>query len=440
MKILKLKRKSKSRLYRRKIKKKNKLLYYIKYFGFLLLIPIGLIIVKLVFINKNSNTNTYNNKNNSIFNNIKHRIYNSMNNNINNAINILLNLTFEEENKNIQEYVNLSLNGTLLNPNKVFHKSTNPKISIVIALYNAEHFIHNAILSIQNQNFDDIEIIIIDDYSNDNSVNKVEELMKNDPRILLYKNKENLGILYSKTKGIMLSKGKYVMILDQDDLFPQKDVFSTLYYEIEKENLDILRFAYIVTGERDIHNIKSNNIFSYEESEILSQSDIINTVTRYKEGKTEVIGHFLWDKIYRTNLFKKTIGEIDNKFLETKTNCMEDFLLYFLLSRNANKYKQIKRIFYFQIHWNYKYKNDENIRCMSYLNYIEVIFMKTNNTFYDKRFASHELNIWFLNHNCKNNIFIQSRAKLVCKMFLENPFIENDVKDKIRNFFSSLNP
>ena len=357
MKILKLKRKSKSRLYRRKIKKISKLLYYIKYFWFLFLIPIGLIILKLVFINKNSNTNTYNNKNNSIFNNIKHRIYNIMNNNINNAINILLNLTFEEESKNIKEYVNLSLNGTLLYPNKIFHKSTNPKISIVIALYNAEPFIQNAILSIQNQNFDDIEIIIIDDYSNDNSVLKVEELMKNDPRILLYKNKENLGTLYSKTKGIMLSKGKYVMILDQDDVFPQKDVFSTLYYEIEKEDLDILGFAYIVSRERDIHSIKSNNIFSYEESEILSQSEIINTVTRYREGKTEVIYHFLCDKIYRTNLFKKIIGEIDNKFLETKTNCVEDFLLYFLLSRNANKYKQIKRIFYFQIHWNNQYNN-----------------------------------------------------------------------------------
>jgi len=425
--MIKLKLLSKPKYYKRKVrkKKKNKLLKYIKYFRFLFLIPITLIIIKLVLIKKNTNNN----------------INNSMYNIINNGINNLPNLTLEEEYKNIQEYIELSLNGTVLYPNKVFHKSINPKISIVIALYNAEPFIQNAILSIQNQNFDDIEIIIIDDFSSDNSVNKVEEIMKNDPRIFLYKNEENLGTLYTKTKGIMLSKGKYVMILDQDDVFPQKDVLSTLYYEIEKENLEILSFAFIVIQERDIHSIKNGILYSVNETEILSQSEIIKTMTRYKEGKPEMDCNYLWDKIYQTNLFKRIIEQIDNKFMETKMNSFEDFLLYFLLSRNANRYKQIKRIFYIQIHRIKKYRNPnrENIYCLSSLNYIEIMLLNTNNSIYDKRFASYELKRWFLSNNCKYNEFIKNRAKLVCKMFLENSFIENDVKNNIKILFPEYN-
>ena len=57
-----------------------------------------------------------------------------------------------------------------------------------------------ALLSIQNQNFKDIEIVMVDDGSKDNSIGLIKKLMRTDPRIVLYKNKENKGMLYTKTK------------------------------------------------------------------------------------------------------------------------------------------------------------------------------------------------------------------------------------------------
>ena len=134
-----------------------------------------------------------------------------------------------EEYKDIQEFINMAMNGTLYNPNEVFKKSENPKISIVVSVYNGEGYIKSALLSIQNQDFKDIEIIIVDDCSKDNSVNLIKELMIKDPRIILYQNEENKGNLYTKVRGILHCKGKYLLILDMDDIYAQRDAFSTLF-------------------------------------------------------------------------------------------------------------------------------------------------------------------------------------------------------------------
>ena len=143
-----------------------------------------------------------------------------------------------EEYKDIQEYIYMVINRTLYNPNEVFKKSENPKISIVISVYNGEGYLKEALLSIQNQDFKDIEVIMVDDCSKDNSVNLIKELMVKDPRIKLYQNDENKGALYTKARGVLNSKGKYVMTLDEDDLYVQRDAFSTLYSEAEENNLD----------------------------------------------------------------------------------------------------------------------------------------------------------------------------------------------------------
>ena len=135
-----------------------------------------------------------------------------------------------EEYKDIQEYFDMSMNGTLYNPNEVFKKFENPKISIVITVYNGEGYLKTTLLSIQNQDFKDIEIIIVDDCSKDNSVNLIKELMIQDPRIKLYQNEQNKGMLYAKTRGVLHAKGKYVMLLDVDDIYSQRDAFSTLIF------------------------------------------------------------------------------------------------------------------------------------------------------------------------------------------------------------------
>ena len=360
-------------------------------------------------------------------------------------------LSYEDYQK-MQEFLNLSLNNTLLDPLENLVKSQYPKISIVIALYNGEGYLKNGLMSIQNQDFKDIEIIFVDDFSRDNSMYLVRHFMEKDPRIILLKNKENKGTLYTKAKGVLNSKGKYVMIFDQDDMYTQRNALSTVYNEIEKYNLDMLGFSAKEIYRYNINTKKFKHKFrNYIKTPILYQPDIPKRMYKYtKSGNVIRAGSVLWNYIIKNELFKKIIGQIDEIFLGTKMVRHEDYLFLFLLTRNAISLKQIKKIFYVQIVFkkstnkkinfslSEKQKNKENLHCMSFINYIEFLLMKTNDTVQDKKIASFELNRWFLKE-CRENQYVRERGVMLCKLFLNNKYIENGVKKKILNFMDEIN-
>ena len=358
------------------------------------------------------------------------------------------NRTLNEEFHDMQIFVNMDVNHSLINPNEKFYKSKYPKISVVIPMYNSEGYIENAVCAIENQDLKDIEIIIIDDFSKDNSVKIVKKLIKRDPRIILHQNKETKGTLYSKCKGVSLSNSKYVLVSDHDDLYTQSDAFSSMYYEMEKNNLDILGFASVFTPTIKLRQRPS--LYIFQNIPKYYQPYISNRMYRFKKNNTVVqrVGDVIWNYIFRTSIFMKSIQQIDDNIMNTRMNCHEDFLLFFLLTRNANSIKNIRSIFYAHIYWVNETKKSivfskeekkivkANYKCLSYINYIDFLLGRTNNTVQDKRIASYELQNWFLNHKCKNNTFIQERAINVCKSFLENQYIQEEIKDKIRLFLN----
>ena len=116
---------------------------------------------------------------------------------------------------------------------RVFNSSEQPKISTVIPLYNCSKFIGKTVKSIQNQNIKDIEIILVNDYSTDNTLSIVKKLEEQDHRIKIINNKKNMGILYSRSIGTLLSKGEYIFPLDNDDLFLDEDVFKSISNNIK---------------------------------------------------------------------------------------------------------------------------------------------------------------------------------------------------------------
>jgi len=78
------------------------------------------------------------------------------------------------------------------------------------------------------------------------------------------------------------------------------------------------------------------------------------------------------------------------------------------------------------------------MQCLAYINYIEFILIKTNNEINDKRIASSELKIWFLDHKCRNNSYIRERAINVLELFLKNDYIEKEVKNEILVFLNEI--
>jgi glycosyltransferase involved in cell wall biosynthesis len=345
----------------------------------------------------------------------------------------------------IQDYLKMNLNEKLINSFDIFYKVKNPKISIIISVYNGKGYIKSAVRSIQNQNFKDIEIIIIDDFSSDDSEKVIKELMKEDPRIVFLSNKENKGALYTKTKGILQSKGKYVMTLDMDDLYASEDAFSTLYDEAEKYDLDIVGFGSIINH---INILKKNIIkYNYFESPIILQPDISKRMyIKNENGEIKRLNNVIWCFFYKRKLFIKAIKLIENKFLNRIMNVHDDMILFFLLTRNARKLKQIQRIFHIvlirpnpvdpSIIYRLKEKDKERKKnnCLAYLSYAEFLFLHTNNTYNDKEIASYELELWFLDNECRNNTLIRKHALNICLLYLKNRYINNRTKEKIKTF------
>ena len=107
-----------------------------------------------------------------------------------------------------------------------------PKVSVIISIYNRQEFVNYTIKSIQKQSLKEIEIIYVDDCSTDKSRDYIEKAAVNDKRIILIKNKKNMGSLYTKSIGVLKSKGKFVHLLDSDNILCDGNYLEYLYNKI----------------------------------------------------------------------------------------------------------------------------------------------------------------------------------------------------------------
>ena len=124
----------------------------------------------------------------------------------------------------IEQYYRIC-NQKYLIQNKTFQRSETPKISIITPIYNRKATLKRYLRSIQNQEFNDLEIILIDDLSEDNTSQEIELLKREDERIILIKNKQRRGTLISRNIGVLKSKGEFLLFVDPDDLISENIIY-----------------------------------------------------------------------------------------------------------------------------------------------------------------------------------------------------------------------
>ena len=133
-------------------------------------------------------------------------------------------------------------NNNILMNNEIYEKNKNPDISIIVLMYNQANCIHKCLRSIQNQSLKNLEIIIIDDCSQDNSTEIIEEYKKTDKRIILIKHDRNDGKIKSRSDGIRKARGNYISFIDGDDAFIHKDILKNSFNIANITDLDITEF------------------------------------------------------------------------------------------------------------------------------------------------------------------------------------------------------
>lgn len=92
------------------------------------------------------------------------------------------------------------------------------KVSVLIPVFNVEKYIKDSVQSIRNQTYKNIEIIVIDDGSTDDTFGVVAKIAESDKRIKLFKNEKNIGIVKTLNRALELSTGEYIARMDGDDI------------------------------------------------------------------------------------------------------------------------------------------------------------------------------------------------------------------------------
>ena len=265
-------------------------------------------------------------------------------NNIN-CIDSKIDDSIEEE---IKSFLTKNLEEKLLSGEK-FETSEKPKFSIIIPIYNNEASLTSTIRSIQNQNLKDIEIICINDRSNDTSLKILKNLQKDDRRIWIRKNRSKRGILFNFIDGALESNGEYILFIYPGDYLANADALTKLYDIATKDynkKFDIVNFQACNFDIKDkeikikslISQIDKNNLTT-----IIKQPDIQDFYyEKQKNKKNEII----YDKIYRKALIKRMANFIGPNIWNLNIDYFHQYLINFGNIIKAKSLIYVKDIFY----------------------------------------------------------------------------------------------
>ena len=205
-----------------------------------------------------------------------------------------------------------------------------PKVSVIIPVYNVEKYVKRCIESIINQTLKDIEIIIVDDGSTDNSLYIVEEYANNDSRIKLY-SKKNEGLGLTRNFGITRSTGEYIAFLDSDD-FVEKDFLERLYNLARKNDADIC-FGETKKFFNSTGKIYDFEIFNKNPNMELSSKEILYSIFNVKNVYNFHLNMSVWRAIYKKDIIDKN----NIKFLSEREVLSEDIFFNFDFLENSLK-------------------------------------------------------------------------------------------------------
>ena len=204
------------------------------------------------------------------------------------------NINYDNFNKrnnqlNFSEYAKLCIEEKLINNTYKLKASNRPLISIIIPTFNNEKKIMKSIRSIQNQSLKNIEIIIVDDSSNDNSFKIFKLLLETDPRIRVFTHIKKMGIWRSKIDGLLYSRGKYIIFFDMGDLYEDNFVLEDAYNIIEKYKLDSIKMLFrLVNDYNNLTDFESpfkpntNYVMISDKNDIVTYNKKIFKFYKYK--------------------------------------------------------------------------------------------------------------------------------------------------------------
>ena len=303
---------------------------------------------------------------------------------------------YNESNEKIflEKYFELCQNGILVGKSR-YKRNLHPKISVIIPVYNRENYIKRVLRSIQNQSYKNIEIIFVDDASQDNSVKLIKEYQRKDKRIRLIKHKKNKGTLITRNDGAMNARGEYITFVDTDDLL-YEGILKKLSGAIEMyDSPDVIRFDAFFKTESFAEKYNYGDFF--EKNIVITQPKIFKQTFYDIQGELFQHNLFLWGKIIKRKLFYELLDNLTDFYKRQHWTLYEDNAIDFVLLKYTKSYVFINENGYIYCYNEvsaYTNRNDEKKTIKTVkdvFSLAEICFDYTNDNEYEKQKATFQL-------------------------------------------------
>lgn len=287
---------------------------------------------------------------------------------------------------------------------------SNPKISVTIPVYNTSRYLKQCIDSLKNQDFEEIEFIIVDDGSTDDSLKLCKEYTQNDNRFHII-HQENGGSALARQTGLDHARGEYVIVCDSDD-WVEPNMYRRLYEKAKEENADIVICGfYSEYGEKgakcNFHTFKNCN-------GIVDNYEIILRGAGWS-----------WAKLIRRSLFKE-----NGIHYEPGINLSEDSLILYKLMKYNPKVIQLSQPLY---HYRREYGGTSytNSLSMKHIYQLDFTYQWLKNNYSDAKWIS------LITQRAVDLAFACLRVSDLDKSFFKN-FLSKELPFKLILFRPSL--
>lgn len=206
---------------------------------------------------------------------------------------------------------------------------SNPLISVVIPVYNTAPYLEKCLESVVNQTYQNLQVIIINDGSTDNSAEICQKFSEKDDRIEFI-NKQNEGVSIARNIGIEKSKGEWIYFLDSDD-FLEKNTFESLFEQAQENNADIIQFG--------LNTIKDGKIIDTDFPKTESFENVKDFITNNKMRPLCAWLYFIKaNKILENNIY-----------FNEKLKHYEDGLFMYRVLIHCHKIITLNEVYYNQV-------------------------------------------------------------------------------------------
>lgn len=291
-----------------------------------------------------------------------------------------------------------------------------PFLSIIVPVYNAQEYLKKCVNSIQIQSWNDLEILLIDDGSTDQSPTICDRLALEDERIRVF-HTPNAGCVHARKVGVRNSRGKYIGFVDSDDWL-NPEMYNKLCSKIIETNAD-LAICDIIRYENDSNICEwtqffKSGVYDKEKLKKIVYPQMLYTGNYYEFGFLPCV----WNKVVRKEIVEQCLYKIDDNITMGEDLCWTLFALW-----NANKMVYLKNEYLYY----YRDTSGSMVK-QGYINQLERIIALI--TFLDKEIKANDIDnilttqFYYYTIAMVSNTIIELYSKYCIKFQLQKTVIK----------------